>query len=514
MQVPQPFQVLRKLSNGTYPAALTVIFLSVGGLLAAHHEMWRDEIQAWLLARDSTSVIDLFRNLKYEGHPGLWHLCLMPLSRITASPVIMQVFHLMLAATTVYVVTRFSPFSRMQKFLFAFGYFALYEYAVVCRNYAPGLLLLCLFCAHFQHRYAKFLRVGVILLLLAHTSAHALILTIVIGGALFLDYLVVGRKVQRQVGWNEREIWIGFALIAFGIMTAVIQLKPPADTGFAVGWFWRYDPNRLQSAVKLITNAYLPVPEGKLHFWGSNVLGTYPFFRRYQLPLCYLLIGWFSLAMLRRPTALLMYLGGTFGLLSFFYVKYPGSIRHHGFLFLLLMTVCWIYRYCPTLEYRPVGWLGSLWEKSIRPLFTLLLAFHVAGAFNAARMDYQHTFSQGKAVAAYIEAQDLADLPIVGHGDFAASTAVGYLERDKVFYPRGSRFGSFIVWDKARTADASNEQVLEAAANLNRETGQPVLLLLNYALNPQWAEAHHLTELSRFVGSTIGDESFYLYIMR
>jgi hypothetical protein len=43
--------------------------------------MWLDELQAWLIARDSSSVIDLFKNLKYEGHPGLWHICLYLISR-------------------------------------------------------------------------------------------------------------------------------------------------------------------------------------------------------------------------------------------------------------------------------------------------------------------------------------------------------------------------------------------------------------------------------------------------
>lgn len=81
--------------NKHYALGLTCLFLIIGAFTASHHEMWRDEIQAWLLARDSTSVFNLFVNLKYEEHPGLWHLCLIPLSRITHSPVIMQMFHLL-----------------------------------------------------------------------------------------------------------------------------------------------------------------------------------------------------------------------------------------------------------------------------------------------------------------------------------------------------------------------------------------------------------------------------------
>lgn len=128
--------------NKHYALGLAFLFLGVSAFTASHHEMWRDEIQAWLIARDSGSVFELFAHLKYEGHPGLWHLCLMPLTRITHSPVIMQVFHLLIAGIVVYLFVRYAPFNLLQKFLFCFGYFVLYEYAILARNYALGLLLI------------------------------------------------------------------------------------------------------------------------------------------------------------------------------------------------------------------------------------------------------------------------------------------------------------------------------------------------------------------------------------
>ena len=49
-----------------YAILLTAVFLVICGFAISRHEMWRDEIQAWLVARDSASLLDLFRNLKYE----------------------------------------------------------------------------------------------------------------------------------------------------------------------------------------------------------------------------------------------------------------------------------------------------------------------------------------------------------------------------------------------------------------------------------------------------------------
>ena len=327
-----------------YALGLAFLFLGVGAFTAIHHEMWRDEIQAWLIARDSSSIFDLFAHLKYEGHPGLWHLCLMPLTRITHSPVIMQIFHLLIAGGTVYLFVLYAPFNRLQKFLFCFGYFVLYEYTILARNYALGLLLIVVLCILFKERYKRFILVGCVLFLLAHTSVHALILTIAIGVALCCEYVCHCCRLnpftrEGETTEEKRAVWIGFILIGIGITTSVLQLMPPSDTGFAVEWKFAYESAHLSDVIKLISRAFLPIPEFSLNFWNKHQLETYPLFQSIQIPFCCLLILCSILFLLKRPTALLIYLTAIFGLLVFFYIKYYGSMRHHGFLFItLLMT--------------------------------------------------------------------------------------------------------------------------------------------------------------------------------
>ncbi|EKD89645.1 MAG: hypothetical protein ACD_33C00018G0001, partial [uncultured bacterium] len=55
--------------DNIYVASVVLIFLLLGMYNIFHHDMWRDEIQSWLIARDSISIFDLFRNLRYEAHP-------------------------------------------------------------------------------------------------------------------------------------------------------------------------------------------------------------------------------------------------------------------------------------------------------------------------------------------------------------------------------------------------------------------------------------------------------------
>ena len=510
--------------NKHYALGLTFLFLAVGAFTASHHEMWRDEIQAWLLARDSTSVFNLFANLKYEGHPGLWHLCLMPLSRITDSPVIMQMFHLLITGVTVYLFVRYSPFNWFQKLLFCFGYLVLYEYAIVARNYALGLLLITVFCVLFKERYKRFIWVGCVLFLLAHTSVHALIVAIAIGIALCCEYVFSGRFLQSlsqeiETIENKKTIWIGFALIGIGITTAVLQLNPPPDTGFAVGWHFNYETKRVNDIVKLISRAYLPITSPTRGFWGSNLLTTYPFFQTIQVPLCYFLMLFSVLLFLKRPTALLTYLISTFGLLAFFYIKYQGSIRHHGFLFLVFLMCYWIYRDRQVINPGKVeqqdtnSTIDRVLNITGTVLVTVLLICHAIGGITAIRMEHRHIFSYGKLTAEYIKSQGMQDFAMVGDKDSAVSTVVGYLEKPRqIYYPRGSRLGSFVRWDNAR-ASVSKRRVIEEALKLSSQNTQDVLIILNHALGAELREQHNLTFLTKFTGSTVRDEGFHLYLM-
>ena len=508
-----------------YALGLTVLFLVVGAFTASHHEMWRDEIQAWLLARDSTSLFNLFANLKYEGHPGLWHLCLMPLSRISHSPVMMQMLHLLITGVTVYLFVRYAPFNWFQKLLFCFGYFVLYEYAIVARNYALGLLLITVFCVLFRERYKRFIWVGCVLFLLAHTSVHALIVVIAIGIALCCEYVFGGRflkPLNEEIAAIEdkRSIWIGFTLIGIGIMTAVLQLNPPPDTGFAVAWNFNYNAKRVNDIVKLIFRAYLPIPKTTLHFWGSNVLTSYPLFQTIQVPLCYFLMLFSVLVFLKRPTALLTYFISTFGLLTFFYIKYHGSIRHHGFLFLTFLMCCWIYRESPAVNFSTAeqaetdSTVNQVFNVAGTAVLTLLLICHAVGGVIAVRMEHRHIFSYGKLTAEYIKSQDMQGLPMIGNKDSAVSPVVGYLQEPRqIYYPRSSRFGSFIRWDKARTDSISKRRVIEAAKTLSNEKSQAVLIILNGSLSAKQIEQYKLSFLVKFTGSTVRDEGFYLYLM-
>ncbi len=77
---------LARIPEQNFNLSLLALYILLTVITMLAHEMWFDEIQAWLIARDSHDIVDLIHNLRYEGHPALWYLLLMPLTRLSVTP--------------------------------------------------------------------------------------------------------------------------------------------------------------------------------------------------------------------------------------------------------------------------------------------------------------------------------------------------------------------------------------------------------------------------------------------
>jgi hypothetical protein len=100
---------------------------------------------------------------------------------------------------------------------------------------------------------------------------------------------------------------------------------------------------------------------------------------------------------------------------------------------------------------------------------------------------------------------------MVGHNDYAASTFLGYLEKDRIYYPQGQRWGSFVIWDAARDVPVTDQEIISAANHLQTELQQDILLVLDHPLSAYRSAQGSLAEVAKFTGATIHDEDFYLY---
>jgi hypothetical protein len=489
-----------------FPKVMTVIFILIAVVLATHHELWRDEIQPWLIAQHSSTLGDLYRNMEYEGHTMLWPLILYAITRFSRAIYWIQIVHLAIAAIAAYIFLRFSPLGKTQKALFVLGYFSLYEYCIVCRPYVLGLLLVYCFCALYARRSSRnFLALAAVVFLLCQTSAYGVLLAFGLVFMMLFD-LFHDREWKRRMLARKAVLFAAAAVIAAGVALSAAELKPPEDTGFAPQWYWGLHPDRLGATAETAWRAYVPVPRVTYEFWNTNIV-TSPVL---IYVLSSALVAFFVFSFLDKPAVLGLYCSGTLAIMLFTYVKYLGKLRHYGNLFILLAACLWLAETYPSSKLRAGlgARLAGLARAHKGKVVWFILVSQLAAAVIAGTMDFLHPFSAAKEVAGYLETHGLADMLIVGDKDYAAMGVSGYLGRE-IYYPRARGMGSYVIYNEERRYMRPAE-VFHTARRLSNERKEDVLVLLDY--KPDMSPAG-VVEIHSFTGAIIPTERFYLYLM-
>ena len=137
-----------------------------------HHQPWRDEAQGWLIVRD-LGLGDVIRQMPYEGTPPLWHLLVMPLAKAGLPYSSQNWLHYALAQGAMFLLLFGTRLPRVFKLLLPFGYYFLFEYCVIARNYLLTVFLLMLIACVYERRLQQPVRHGLLVALLAWTNIHS-----------------------------------------------------------------------------------------------------------------------------------------------------------------------------------------------------------------------------------------------------------------------------------------------------------------------------------------------------
>lgn len=477
---------------------ITLFFtFSLIGLL--DHSMWRDELNVWTIVRDSSSPLELFQNIKYEGHPALWYLCLSFLHYFTDNPIAMQLFHLAIAIGIITIFLFFAPFSRLQKLLFSFGYLPFYEYSIISRNYSLYILFTFLFCIFFKNRHKNFIIPVIFLVLATNANAYGLLFAFVLFIALFFDLIFIQKKRNYFIIFNSIGIYI------LGFFTSLFLLIPPHDSelkGGLIKWDTFWDLHHLMKVLARIWNSYILilVPRDS-SFWDVTLYAI--------ISLSILLFFIFSF--IKKPIPLFVYVLGTAELLFFTYTKVLGSPRHYGNFYIVLIVAVWLSSYYSSRSDRifpkAIAWVNR-YEKTV---LTFILAAQFIAGIVAFTRNIIVPYSASKETANYIENNALEDLFIVGSQDSVMTPISGYLNR-KIYYPESKEIGSFVLYNSERI-DVESKEIFRQIKQLLKERNNRILLILNYEIE-EFPEDLELEAIAKFTNSYIYNEKYYLYLVR
>ena len=447
----------RRISREWFTALLTSAFFILSFVGILRHEPWRDEYQAWMVARDAGSIAELFQNVKYEGNPALWHLILFAVTRVSHDPFAMPLVHILISTAMIAVFARYTTLPPLPKVLFAFGYAAFYEYNLISRGYASGLLFLMLFCALYPHRDRRLVPAALLLALMANNSPFGLLLSFVLGAHLMAEQVI---RRRREVAWPP--LLAAGLLLVVGWGLSVLQIYPEADNTFPVSYAnGAVQGGRLGFAISRILAAYVPIPPfAQHHYWNHTLFEAWP--GALQVFVSVALFAAFAVGFLRKRLVAVLYIVGTLLLVAFFYQTRMTFQRYCLHLLILLVT-------CFSLERHYDDDLGHEWLRRlsarVRPwtgrlLIVVLAGGVVAGAF-AYIADFNRPFSASQEAVAFLRAKGLADLEIVGHTDFVISPLAAQLDK-KIYYPERGDYGRFVIWNRGRKPNLHFDDVTAA----------------------------------------------------
>lgn len=215
------------------------LYLLFNSYLLFVHEMWRDEINVWLMGRD-LSVIQLFQELKYQGHPCLWYLLVMPFAKLGFPCQIMGILSLGIMALATWIFVFYSPFSLVTKFILIFSPAFTYYYPVIARAYCLVALGIILAAFYYEKRYENPILYGLLLGLLVQAETIAVPVAGFISVIWVLESVYLDCKSQKIQCCKQtlKGVWIPF--ISFLLYMATMA-KVSDSPVFAVQDMGLYD---------------------------------------------------------------------------------------------------------------------------------------------------------------------------------------------------------------------------------------------------------------------------------
>ena len=462
-----------------FALAVAGAFCLLNALTVANHAMWRDEWEVFLAGRFNDSLVEAYNTLRYTGHPVLLGLCGWFLKALPGYPWPLKILHILATTTAVFLLVRWMPLTRWQRALLAFGYFPLYEYGTILRDYAPAMLAIVVATLVFILPRRRPILFGIALAVGAQIS----LFNIALGVPLAVAYVFDTRRWARRTGqpMPVAGLVIGGTILLAGAVLTYLQVRRPPDL---------FDTSQARDAASTV--AYLSTTVGAVWrsfvpfrlagLWNTNFLDFFP---ELEAALSVGIMACMTAFLLRRPTALLFYLLGTSAVMVLCaYLGESSHIRHHGQTFVVFLLSLLLAGHTsagagPRFLHR---WPPSVWARWQRMFVTAILGMQVLGATLAVIDEQMRPFSGSEQAAEIVRLQSPPDIPIIGDTDFAMTSVAGCLDRPIFIACRGE-YATFLKQDARRSLEPlSRDELFRRVNEFQSIQKRDVILIVNYGI--------------------------------
>jgi len=471
MQESEAVSSIIKISERFF-LALTLMFFSIWQFFfLSHHELWRDEIQAWNIAKASNSPLSLMHNLKYEGRPPLWHLILWVITKISDTPSSMKILAFSLSVASAFIFLRLKNFTRLEKSLLLLGFYFALGYSVVARDYNLILFFQVLAMRNSELGNTRNLKILSILLALVNPFGAVL-------GIFWLMQCFTN-------GYGLKPLSIKPVLKAsiyfFVILSILVIFRMPSDSIFKADFS------------KSISSAFLLA--------GHSVVAPFiPFHDSHILSLENLVLyGFVALLVAASLARVKVNILVRYGLCLFLLAAnatfgYAAYWWHFGAGFLLYLAVIQESRFeCSTPIPRRFNVPRSVSKYTVYSIFTLavLATFFGTGTDFKPNKIYSNIEAAGKEIQ-----KDCNECVIVTNSSIFGTPLWAF--GAKVFVAPDGKFEKFVNWRKSTPRSRNWEELIKLSKDLKAR-----YIIVSHFDNPPQGVVELVKE---FNGSISGDD--------
>lgn len=411
-------------------------------ILLIHHQLWRDEMNVWLMGRD-LSPLQLIQELRFQGHPALWYYFIMLFAKLGFSCKIMGWLSLSIMAAAALLFVLKATFSHLLKLIVLASPIFTYYYSVHARNYCLIPITLIILGILYNTRQNKPILYGILLALLVQTDTIA----VPIAGFLSMEWGIVSvynalRRKESGIIMNCLK-GIGFPLGSFFLF--LYTMSGASDsTVFSVKDMGLYDS--IQSCKGY---AYVIM----MRLTGLNGLGCSILFS------LFLLVGvWFFLQ--KKPLLYIVWLGTYLFQIVFSVFVYELHIWHYLSLGLLFIWIIWIG--LETKEKMANRKSLNYLIQIFTGVFCCLLLYRwVIDPTSGIQSTFEKNYSDAENTAEFIRDTIAEDEIVVESNVAYCSTIWGYLDGYKPYYAGSGMQVSYADWSLEQTQATDMNHLLQ-----------------------------------------------------
>ena len=430
------------------------------GWVAWRHELYFDEAQAWLIARDSHGFLDLFHHLRYEGHPAVWYLLIYLPSHFSTNMVWMQAINYVFSLVMAWLILSQRTIPLPFRVLLIFSVSVFFYMGVVARSYMlAGMLLVASARCLLARRPRNWL--AMVLLGIA-VNSHFYAIPVAAGIFIWLYWLAPCDSLRGAIQkLQQKTFWIAILVLSVSLILCYFTLRPAPDV---------YTPQYQTSGVSRLGYLLMGIGNVWHHFvlYPNGLLSSQllellsprkqPSFFAVSLTIALWLTAVYALP--NRRSRYFMLAVSLLWMVTIWTTVHIPSAFHVCFLFVAYVIALMM----EAPQQKDERWVASSYA---RPVLFTFLGMQALISLVWCLAEIRAPFSGGKATAMWVKNAGLGACPLIIQPDISGPAILAQAALKSAYYPACHCRGSFIAFRQGR--DVYRRVEMEELQTIQRE---------------------------------------------